>query len=114
MLRINEISDKCTADLVKAGFIDEGDIATFHVVRKRNFYPKYDQQYTDKMEVVTDQFKSIKNLLLTGRIGMYNYNNSGHCADMGRFIAENLVAHKTPNQILDELHERVRNYKVVD
>jgi len=47
---------------------------------------------------------------LPGRLGMYNDNNSDHFADMGRFIAENLVAGK---EIWDALEEGVKDYKIV-
>jgi hypothetical protein len=45
---------------------------------------------------------------------MYNYNNSDHCADMGRFIAEHLAAGDAPPQIWRELEQRVASYKIVD
>ena len=44
---------------------------------------------------------------------MYNDNNSDHFADMGRFIAENLVAGKVPKEIWDALEERVKDYRIV-
>ena len=52
----------------------------------------------------------MQSLLLPGRLGMYNDNNSDHFADMGRFIAENLVAGK---EIWDALEEGVKDYKIV-
>ena len=52
----------------------------------------------------------VQSLLLPGRLGMYNDNNSDHFADMGRFIAENLVAGK---EIWDALEEGVKDYKIV-
>jgi hypothetical protein len=45
---------------------------------------------------------------------MYNYNNSDHCADMGRFIAERLAAGDQPPRIWRDLEQHVAEYKIVD
>ena len=84
------------------------------VIRKKNFYPRYDLQYLEKMAHVTSKLKKFTNLLTTGRLGMFNYNNSDHCFDMGKFIAQGLSDKKTCPQIWAELEERVREYKIVD
>jgi len=109
-----ELADKCVEGLVSAGFIKSDEVTGYVVKRRRNFYPRYDLQYVEKMQIVSSKLQRVQNLLLTGRIGMYNYNNSDHCADMGRFIAENLAAGKAPKEIWDALEERVKDYKIVD
>jgi hypothetical protein len=63
---------------------------------------------------VNKKLRSVKNLLTTGRIGMYNYNNSDHCADMGRFIAQHLEQGEKPADIWQALERRVADYKIVD
>ena len=45
---------------------------------------------------------------------MYNYNNSDHCVDMGRFIADHLEQGQEPRAIWDNLEARVSHYKIVD
>jgi hypothetical protein len=50
----------------------------------------------------------------TGRLGMFNYNNSDHCLDMGRFIAGGLQDGLTPREIWAGLEERVRSYRIID
>ncbi len=109
-----EMAGKCISALVKSGFINEGDVEGRLVKRSRNFYPVYDLAYAGKLKTVSDILRGVDNLLTTGRIGMYNYNNSDHCADMGKFIAENLVTGKDPRQIWEELEKRVSTYKIVD
>jgi protoporphyrinogen oxidase len=106
--------DKVIAGLVETGFIQRGEVYDHLVVRRKNFYPRYDLAYADKMKLVSDKLRQVPNLLTTGRIGMYNYNNSDHCADMGRFIAEHLAAGDAPPQIWRELEQRVASYKIVD
>jgi protoporphyrinogen oxidase len=100
--------------LVKAGFIQAGDVTGTLVKRVRNFYPRYDLEYAGKMRRVSDLLQQMSNLLLTGRIGMYNYNNSDHCVDMGRFIADHLEQGQAPRAIWDNLEARVSHYKIVD
>lgn len=110
-----ELANRCADDLAKAGFIEGRHAVQSHLVkRSRNFYPRYDQAYAEKMQTVSRWLQRIENLLCTGRIGMYNYNNSDHCIDMGRFIADRLVRDMPPRQIWQELEQRVATYKIVD
>lgn len=109
-----ELVEKVTAGLVETGFIKREDVYDSLVVRRKNFYPRYDLAYADKMKFVSDKLRQVPNLLTTGRIGMYNYNNSDHCADMGHFIAEHLAAGDQPPQIWRDLERRVADYKIVD
>ncbi|MGK7875788.1 MAG: FAD-dependent oxidoreductase [Xenococcaceae cyanobacterium] len=109
-----ELAEKCVEGLVAGGFIQADEVTGFLVKRSRNFYPRYDLQYVEKMQTVSCKLQQVENLLLTGRLGMYNYNNSDHCADMGRFIAENLASGKEPREVWDALEKRVQTYKIVD
>jgi protoporphyrinogen oxidase len=109
-----ELVGKVIDGLVSSGFIEPEDVKGQLVIRRKNFYPRYDQQYADKLQVVNQKLRGVKNLLTTGRIGMYNYNNSDHCADMGRFIAQRLEQGEKPADIWQALERRVANYKIVD
>jgi protoporphyrinogen oxidase len=109
-----ELAKRVVDGLVEIGFVERQDVLGHLVVRKQNFYPRYDLKYADKMKLVSDKLRQVPNLLTTGRIGMYNYNNSDHCADMGRFIAEHLAAGQPAPQIWRALEARVADYKIVD
>lgn len=109
-----ELAQKTIDGLVQGGFIEHDEVRSFMVTRQRNFYPRYDLAYVEKMQRVSRQLQQVENLLLTGRIGMYNYNNSDHCVDMGRFIAENLAAGESPVDVWNRLEKRVADYKIVD
>ena len=109
-----ELAEKTIDGLVQGGFIERDEVRSYMVKRTRNFYPRYDLEYVDKMQRVSGQLQQVENLLLTGRIGMYNYNNSDHCVDMGRFIAENLAVGDAPVDIWNRLEKRVADYKIVD
>ncbi len=110
----DELAQKAVEGLVKAGFVTADEVENTLVLRRRNFYPRYDLQYVEKMKAVDARLQQVENLLLTGRIGMYNYNNSDHCVDMGRFIAENLTAGRPPVEVWNDLAQRVAAYKIVD
>jgi protoporphyrinogen oxidase len=108
------LAQKTIDGLVKGGFIKVEEIIDHLVLRRRNFYPRYDLAYAEKMKTVSRKLQAVKNLLLTGRIGMYNYNNSDHCADMGRFIAQNLAQGRAPVDVWNDLERRVADYVIVD
>lgn len=108
------LANKVIDGLVQTGFVSANEISGHHVIKRRNFYPRYDQEYAEKMTLVSNKLQKIGNLLTTGRIGMYNYNNSDHCADMGRFIAEHLAAGEAPPVIWEKLERRVADYIIVD
>ena len=109
-----ELVQRVVDGLVLTGFVQREDVLGNLVVRRRNFYPRYDLAYAQKMKLVSSKLQRVPNLLTTGRIGMYNYNNSDHCADMGRFIAEHLAAGETPHKIWRSLERRVADYRIVD
>lgn len=109
-----ELAGATIDGLVEGGFIKREEVAGTMVKRFRNFYPRYDLAYARKMRQVSANLQGVKNLLLTGRIGMYNYNNSDHCVDMGRFIADHLAQGEEPVAIWDRLEKRVAEYKIVD
>jgi protoporphyrinogen oxidase len=106
--------DSVKAGLVETKFIHPDEVVGHLVVRRKNFYPRYDLEYARKMKIVSEKLRAVPNLMTTGRIGMYNYNNSDHCADMGRFIAEHLAAGEDPPNIWIALEKRVADYKIVD
>jgi protoporphyrinogen oxidase len=109
-----QLAQKCIQGLKEAGFIQPEEVVAHLVKRYRNFYPRYDLEYPRKMKAASDQLKQIDNLLLTGRLGMYNYNNSDHCYDMARFISNKMEEGISHRQVWEALEDRVRSYKIVD
>lgn len=107
---------RCAQQLADANFIKLSEFQKndCFIIRKQNFYPRYNLDYLEKMSHVSNQLKKVTNLLTTGRLGMFNYNNSDHCFDMGKFIAQGLSEKKTCSDIWTALEARVRNYKIVD
>jgi protoporphyrinogen oxidase len=108
------LAEKCLEGLAACHVATQTEVCGYLVKRRRNFYPRYDLQYAEKMNIVSSRLQQMDNLLLTGRIGMYNYNNADHCLDMGRFIADRLVQGLSPGQVWAALEQRVRSYRIVD
>lgn len=109
-----QLAEMCVSDLVKIGIIDKKWVKNSFVKRFPRFYPRYDVLYRETITELYSALKNFDNLLLTGRIGFYNYNNCDHCVDMGKFIAENLDKGKHTREIWNDLETRVREYRIVD
>jgi protoporphyrinogen oxidase len=105
---------RCFDTLVEAGLTTPPRFRTGFVRRFRAFYPMYTVDYRERLNAVYDRLKAADNLVLTGRLGMFNYNNSDHCLDMGRYVATELAGGKRPADIWSGLEERVRSYRIVD
>tara|TARA_Y100000590_G_scaffold371896_1_gene434534 strand:+ start:1560 stop:2975 length:1416 start_codon:yes stop_codon:yes gene_type:complete len=109
-----QLIDLCIDDLIKIGLIKKNWINDTIVKRLSKFYPRYDTNYKEKIGAIYSDLKKYNNLLLTGRIGFYNYNNSDHCLDMGMFINKSLAKGTKTKDIWEDLEKRVQNYKIVD
>lgn len=100
--------------MVNAGFITEEEVEYSFVKRIPRVYPVYDCRYRDNLSRLYSFFDEIGNLILTGRSGMFNYNNADHCLDMGKLIAQRLFMGEPLDLIRSRLQERAGNYKIVD
>jgi protoporphyrinogen oxidase len=105
---------RCLDAIVEAGLTTPDRLETGFVRRFRSFYPMYTVDYRDRLGAVYGHLRAAGNLIPTGRLGMFNYNNSDHCLDMGRFIAEGLAGGERPGDIWSALEARVRAYRIVD
>lgn len=109
-----ELVKRCFDSLVEAGIAPKDSFEGGLVRRFRSFYPMYTVDYRDRIAAAYGRLKAAENLVLTGRLGMFNYNNSDHCLDMGRFIANDLAEGTEPPRIWAGLEERVRTYRIID
>ena len=109
-----QLVEKCFQSLVEIGLVREDRLITGFTKRFRNFYPVYEVDYREKLGRIYGRLQVADNLVLTGRLGMFNYNNSDHCLDMGRFIAKGVAEGETPTDIWNGLEKHVRSYRIVD
>jgi protoporphyrinogen oxidase len=108
------LAKRCISDLEKINLIKSDWVSKTLVKRFAKFYPRYGLDYKSNLELLYKELQRFDNLLLAGRIGFYNYNNSDHCLDMGRFIADNLTKGKSSRVIWQELQQRVNEYRIID
>ncbi len=108
------LADKCAVDLVKIGLIKPEWVQDSLVRRFPRFYPRYGVGYKTDLGMIYDELQTVDNLLLSGRIGFYNYNNADHCLDMGRFITDSLLAGMPMKGIWEELKKRISEYRIID
>ncbi|MFH1760032.1 MAG: FAD-dependent oxidoreductase [bacterium] len=109
-----ELIQLCIKDLEKIGLIKKENVEHGFIKRFPDFYPRYNLNYQKNISGIYDSLREYKNLILTGRLGFYNYNNADHCIDMAGFIAENLANGRNPSDICKALEQRVAGYKIVD
>ncbi|MBI4366924.1 MAG: FAD-dependent oxidoreductase [Deltaproteobacteria bacterium] len=109
-----EMLARCRADLERVGLLRGAPVLEGFVLRAPKFYPRYGLEYRETTGALYAACKRYENFCATGRIGLYNYNNSDHCVDMGKFLAEELCADTAMPAIWDRLEERVAAYRIVD
>jgi protoporphyrinogen oxidase len=108
------LAERCISDLLQIGLIMPNWVEKTFVKRLPRFYPRYDLTYKENIGIIYSFLRKYDNLLLTGRVGFYNYNNCDHCVDMGKFIADSLRNGEKPRRIWKDLERRVSGYQIVD
>lgn len=109
-----QLGKRCEADLRTSGILTDQPVRETFVKRFRRFYPRYDLSYRETLSRLYESMRRYTNLISTGRIGLYNYNNSDHCVDMAMRIEEGLSAGRSAPEIMGALEERVTTYRIVD
>jgi protoporphyrinogen oxidase len=109
-----QLAQSCHAALAEAGLTTPDTLVAGFARRFKSFYPMYTIGYQDRLKTAYARLRETTNLVLTGRLGMFNYNNSDHCLDMGRFIAGELGRGRPPGDVWSGLEERVRTYRIID
>ena len=71
----SDLAKRCFRAVVGAGLAMEECLETYFVKRVRDFYPIYSVDYRERISRIYDKLRSAENFILTGRLGMFNYNN---------------------------------------
>ena len=75
-------------------------------------YPVYDEEYQSRLETITVFLTGFDNLQLTGRYGLFKYNDMDHSMVTALLAVENILdANHDVCSInaADEYHEQARN-----
>lgn len=85
-----EIARYGIKELVKVGFIKEGDVLDSIVARQTKAYPIYDEFY-EYFNVIRNFTDTFDNLFLIGRNGMHRYNNMDHSMLTAMTAVDNII-----------------------
>ncbi len=77
-------------DLARIGFGGRR-VTAAHVVRMRDAYPVYDDDFAARIAAVARGLARFENLALAGRNGMHRYNNMDHATRSGMLAAANVL-----------------------
>ena len=89
-----EISERCVRDLVdKLKFIKQEEYEGSTVVRTRFAYPVYDLDYARKTGLIYDYLNRFEGLNISGRGGIFRYNNADHSIEMGLMLGQKLLGY---------------------
>lgn len=90
----DEISERCVRDLVdKLKFIEQKDYEGSTVVRTRYAYPVYDLEYSEKTARIYEYLGGFEGLHISGRGGIFRYNNADHSIEMGLMLGQKLLGY---------------------
>jgi len=111
-----EITERCVRDLVdKLNFIEQQDFEGATVVRTRYAYPVYDLDYSRKTALINDYLAGFEGLYISGRGGIFRYNNADHSIEMGLMLGQKLLGHDIDHMAVnteEDYHEIIgRNEK---
>jgi protoporphyrinogen oxidase len=88
----DEIVQRCVDDLVdKLNFIKREEFAGATVVRTRFAYPVYDLEYSGRLEKINAFLARFEGLHISGRGGIFRYNNADHSIEMGLMLGQKLL-----------------------
>src|SRR3954467_8105827 len=87
-----------TSELEKLNLAPAGKVRRGYVVRVPKAYPMYDEDYSDRVDVIKDWLGRMKNFQQVGRNGLHRYNNSDHSMLSAMRAVENLL-HGTKHDI---------------
>lgn len=89
-----QVIEEVTRDAVDAGLFTHEDINDAAALRVPHAYPLYTRDYRIKLQRLYDFLRPVKNLITTGRQGLFNHNNMDHSMLMGirsaEMMAENI------------------------
>lgn len=82
--------DSVISDLEEVGMARKSEITNIHTEGVDNTYPLYELEYMREKENVNKALEGIANLYLSGRTGMFWYNNMDNSIDQALQLAEQI------------------------
>jgi protoporphyrinogen oxidase len=82
------------ADLAAIGFGGAGRLVRGHVIRVRDAYPVYGEEFARHLAAIRAGLAPLANLQVAGRNGMHRYNNMDHSILTGLLAARNVLGER--------------------
>src|SRR3954466_1715011 len=80
-----------TSELERLNLAPAGKVRRGYVVRVPKAYPMYDEDYSDRVDVIKGWLGGLTNLQQVGRNGLHRYNNSDHSMLSAMRAVDNIV-----------------------
>jgi protoporphyrinogen oxidase len=94
----DELVALATAELEQLNLAPAGKVRRGYVVRVPKAYPMYDEDYSERVDVIRGWLGGLANLQQVGRNGLHRYNNSDHSMLTAMRAVDN-VLHGTEHDI---------------
>lgn len=110
------ISEEVVAQMTSTGLFDKNEVDETLVYRLPYGYPLYSLDYHERLDTVFAGLRKVKNLLTSGRQGLFNHNNTDHSILMGLRSADCLIEHGPANPA-DPWYDTVdefKHFRIVD
>lgn len=106
--------ERVKREAVSTGLMREDEISGAFAVRVPYTYPLYTTDFRAKLQVIFDYLVQFKNLVTTGRQGLFNHNNMDHSMLMGIRAAEYVAqGGKVAERWVADL-EQFSHFRIVD
>ena len=110
----DEIIEHVLYDAVSTGVFSENDINDAAALRVPHAYPLYTTNFRENLQTVCDYLRPVRNLITTGRQGLFNHNNMDHSMLMGIRAAENLASDIDGSEKWYDGLDQFSHFRIVD
>lgn len=87
-----EIAKTAINELSTLGICTHEDIVDTFVIKESKAYPIYDSKYKNDIKIIKEALSMFKNINISGRNGLFRYNNMDHSMLTGLYAARNIIA----------------------
>ena len=103
------LTEACLKEFLALGLLAKEDIYDTLFLRAKDAYPAYKKDFEVHLNKITAYLDGIGNFISTGRQGMFNYNNTDHCMDLGFKAADCIINNKDWKQVRKGI-----SYQIID
>jgi protoporphyrinogen oxidase len=107
------LAEKVFSSFEKAKILNKEDVKEYFTKKALRVYPVYSLDYKKNLGIVLDYLSSIDGLYTIGRQGLFNYNNSDHCVDMGLHLANHITSNGTKEE-WKKILNKFDSYRIID